>query len=142
MNLFLEPQSSYILSLLVATILMSFTVHLVRKAGSATLFYCIGALLAFSINDLGATGINKLIVLVIAGIIFELIFLIFKLEIKNIPTDIIMEMGRIWPVFMLISQKSSAVTADPSSIYAIYRIRYGSLLFCDYLTTVLHYLYI
>jgi len=32
------PQFSYILSLLIATFLMSFTAHLVRKAGAATLF--------------------------------------------------------------------------------------------------------
>lgn len=89
LNKFLGPQFSYIWSLLIATILMSFTVHLVRKAGSATLFYGIGALFTYSINDLGATGLNKLIVLVIAGIIFELIFLIFKIEVKNIQVDII-----------------------------------------------------
>lgn len=85
---FLDPQASYILSLLIAVTLMSFTVHLVRKAGSATLFYALGALFTYSINDLGTIGSDKLIVLIIAGIIFELIFLIFKLEVKNIQLDI------------------------------------------------------
>lgn len=49
LNKFLGPQFSYILSLLMATTLMSFTVYLIRKAGSATLFYGIGALLTYNI---------------------------------------------------------------------------------------------
>lgn len=89
MNKLLGPQSSYILSLFIATILMSFTVHLVRKAGSATLFYFIGALLTYNINDLGITGLNKIIALLITGIVFELIYIIFKLEIKNVQVDIV-----------------------------------------------------
>ncbi|MEK6903447.1 MAG: hypothetical protein AABW64_02260 [Nanoarchaeota archaeon] len=68
---------------------MSFTVHLVRKAGSATLFYVIGAIFTYSINDIGHTGISKVITFLIAGILFELIFLIFKLEMKRIQLDIV-----------------------------------------------------
>jgi len=88
-NKIFGPQPSYILTLLVVTFLMSFTVHLVKKAGSATLFYTIGALLTFNINDLGAIGMNKLVIFAISGILFELIFLILKLELKNIQLDII-----------------------------------------------------
>lgn len=86
---FFSPQIIYILSLLIATTLMSLAVHLVRKAGTAILFYSFGALLTNTIYDLGATGINKLIVLVIAGIIFELVFLILKIEVKSVQLDII-----------------------------------------------------
>jgi len=81
--------TTYFLSLLIITILMSFTAHLVRKAGSVTIFYFIGALFTSNLNNLGITGINKIIVFVIAGIVFELVFLILKIEIKNIKIDII-----------------------------------------------------
>jgi len=84
-----SPQSSYILSLLIGTLLMSLTVHLVRKAGTAILFYAMAALFTYNVSDLGATGINKVMVLVTAGIIFELVYMTFKIEVKNTQTDII-----------------------------------------------------
>jgi ABC-type thiamin/hydroxymethylpyrimidine transport system permease subunit len=86
----LSPQSSYLLSLLMVMFLLSFTVHLIRKAGAATLFCLTGALLTFSFNDLGATGIPKLLVFLMAGIVFELGFLLFKLEFKNVQVDILL----------------------------------------------------
>lgn len=89
-NILFTPQSSYIISLLIATFLMSFTVHLVRKAGSATLFYVIGGLLMFGLNDLGVTNMNKIWVLLVAGVVFELAFIILKLELKNIQLDIVL----------------------------------------------------
>ncbi len=85
----LGPQFSYIFSLALATFLMSFTAHFIRKAGSATLFYVFGGLFAFSINDLGVIGINKVLMLGSAGVVFEIVFLIFKIEVKNIQFDII-----------------------------------------------------
>jgi len=84
-----SSQGSYILALLITTVLMSFIVHSVRKAGSATLFYFFVGILTFNINNLGVTGLNKLIALLVAGLIFELIFLMFKIEIKNMQIDII-----------------------------------------------------
>lgn len=85
-----SPNMSYIFSLFIAAFLMSFTVNLVRKAGSATLFYLIGGIFTYLINDLGALRSTKLIALLFAGIVFETIFLILKLELKNIPLDIIL----------------------------------------------------
>ena len=92
-NIFLTPQSSYVISLLIATFLMSLTVHLVRKAGSAILFYVMGGFLMFGLNDLGITHMNKIWILLIAGLVFELVFVIFKLELKNIQLDIVLGTG-------------------------------------------------
>lgn len=86
---FAGPQMSYILSLLAAAFLMSFAVHLTRKAGTATLFYIAGGMLTYSIDSIGAAGINKVIALAFAGLIFELVFLILKIEVKNVQLDII-----------------------------------------------------
>ena len=49
----LDPQISYILNLLVLIFLMSFIVYLVRKAGSATLFFLISGLISYGVNDFG-----------------------------------------------------------------------------------------
>ena len=86
---FIPVQSSYMISLLMATFLMSFAVHLIRKAGTSTLFYLIGSLMLYDVNDIGIDGVNKVIIFLIAGIIFELAFLILKVEIKSIQIDII-----------------------------------------------------
>jgi len=89
-NKFLGTQTAFIVSMITATTLMSFTVHLVRKAGTATLFYLVGGIFNWKTYCLGIAGFNQLIALSIAGIIFELIFLILKLEIKNIQIDIVL----------------------------------------------------
>jgi len=84
-----DPQYSYILSLLLVTFSMSFIAYLVRKAGSATIFYILCGLFTYNINNFGVVGANKLIIFVISGVVFELFFLIFKLEVKNIQIDVI-----------------------------------------------------
>jgi len=89
----LDPQISYILNLLVLIFLMSFIVYLVRKAGSATLFFLISGLISYGVNDFGVTGFSKVLLFVLAGIIFELVFLIFKLEIKNVQVDVVLGSG-------------------------------------------------
>ena len=86
----LHPQLTYIISLLIATIFMSFTVHLIRKAGSATIFYGIGGLLTQQLPNLGPLGMQKIYTLILAGIIFEIVFVIFKLEIESIQLDILL----------------------------------------------------
>ncbi|MHA1865483.1 MAG: ECF transporter S component [Candidatus Heimdallarchaeaceae archaeon] len=88
-NLFL-PQNSYIFSLVLASSFIVFLVLLIRKVGTATLFYVMIGVMTFFMDDLGPKGLNKIIVLFLAGIIFEIFFLIFKLEIHNIPIDIIL----------------------------------------------------
>tara|TARA_Y100000034_G_scaffold115205_1_gene152143 strand:+ start:11098 stop:11448 length:351 start_codon:yes stop_codon:yes gene_type:complete len=50
-------------------------------------------LISYGVNDFGITGFNKIAVLVIAGVIFELVFLIFKLEIKNVQIDVVLGGG-------------------------------------------------
>jgi hypothetical protein len=85
-----SPQNSYIISLLTLTALMALTVHLVRKAGAATLFYATTGILTYTLNGVGVKGMDKIIVLITAGIIFELVFLILKVEIKNVEIDILL----------------------------------------------------
>jgi hypothetical protein len=79
-------QWSFIISTLATTVLMTFTVLLLKKAGSATMFYTIRALLTYKLEGL---GMNTFLILITAGIIFELSFLLLKLEVKNVPVDVI-----------------------------------------------------
>lgn len=88
-----NTQLSFMLSLFITTIFMAFTALFIRKTGAVTLFYLLCALVTVRLNNLGGLGWNKLIVLVTAGIIFELFFLLLKIEIKNIPLDVILGAG-------------------------------------------------
>lgn len=84
-----NPQYSYIISLLILTILMTFAVLIINKSGVATIFYLLAAITTYSFDSLGALGINKIIVLGIAGLSFELVFLVLKLEFKSTQLGIL-----------------------------------------------------
>ena len=87
---YISSQPTYVLSLLSLITIMALTIHIVKKAFSVTLFFFLTALLTLNINDIGPTGLTKIAVYVLAGIVFELTFLIFKLEFKNIQMDIVL----------------------------------------------------
>jgi len=85
-----DNQFTFFLSLFVTTMFMAFTALLIRRVGAVTLFYLFGAIITISINNLGGLGIYKVPILLIAGIIFELFFLLLKIKLKNIPLDIVL----------------------------------------------------
>src|SRR3989338_5636742 len=88
-NLIFSPSIFFIASIAILVLGMNFSVYLIRKTGVATIFYLITAILTISLFDIGVTGWKKIFVFFSAGILFELVFLILKLEIHNLPMDII-----------------------------------------------------
>ena len=85
-----DTQLTFMLSLLITTVFMAFTALLIRKFFAVTLFYLIGAMITIPINNLGGLGLYKVPILAIAGIIFEVFFLLLKIEIRNIPLDVVL----------------------------------------------------
>jgi len=85
-----DNQFTFFLSLFVTTMFMAFIALLIRRVGAVTLFYLFGAIITIPINNLGGLGIYKVPILLIAGIIFELFFLLLKIKIKNIPLDVVL----------------------------------------------------
>lgn len=83
-------QLAFMLSLFITTLFMAFTALLIRRVGAVTLFYLLCASITFRINNLEITGWDKVIILGTAGIIFELFLLLLKIEIKNIPLEVIL----------------------------------------------------
>jgi hypothetical protein len=81
---------TFFASLFVTTMFMAFTALLIRKFGAVTLFYLIGAIITININNLGGLGIYKIPILMIAGIIFELFTLFLRVEMNNIPLDLVL----------------------------------------------------
>jgi hypothetical protein len=85
-----NTQFTFFLSLFITTMFMTFIALLIRKFGAVTLFYLFGAIITIPINNLGGLGFYKVPILLIAGVTFELFFLLLKIEIKNIPLDVIL----------------------------------------------------
>lgn len=83
-------QFTFFLSLFITTMFMALIALLIKKVGAVTLFYLIGAIITIPINNLGGLGFYKVPILFIAGIIFELFFLLLKIKVKNIPLDVVL----------------------------------------------------
>src|SRR3989338_228954 len=85
-----NTQLTFMLSLAVTAIFVSFTALLIRKVGAVILFYFVGSAITISFNNL-IQGYYKILILVIAGIIFELAFLLTKKIYKsNIPFNLVL----------------------------------------------------
>jgi len=106
-----NTSGTFMLSLLVTTLFMTFTALLIRKFLAVTLFYLLGALITIPFNNLGGLGLYKIPILLMAGVIFELFFLLMRIEIKNIPLDVVLGAGFSnasipWTIF-LFTQSST-----------------------------------
>ena len=69
---------------------VSLSTMVVRKAGTATLISTLSALFSFSNGIFIATGWNKVVTFGVAGLLFEFLFLMLKLEIHYLPLDILL----------------------------------------------------
>lgn len=88
-NLLFDPSLVLIISLFLLVLGMNLVVYLAKKSGTAVIFYLFTSFFTFSIGDIGILGWKKILAFVIAGILFEIIFLLLKLEIHSLPLDMI-----------------------------------------------------
>ena len=86
--LFKDNGFRYPVMLLVLGTLMAAALFAVRKTGTALLLVTLCSLVTPSFDEMGIGGVQRLMVFVLAGMIFEGIFLLFKLEFKNLPLDV------------------------------------------------------
>ena len=82
-------KTSFFMILLITSILASFVALFVRRMGSITTFFALAGLLTFWSNNFGV-GWEKVIILVVAGLIFEISFLLIKLKIKSVSIDVVL----------------------------------------------------
>jgi len=84
-----DTQLTFMLVLGITSIFATFIALLIRRAGAVVLFYLLGSLISISFNNL-IIGYQKIIILLIAGILFELVIVINnKLNTKNIPLNVL-----------------------------------------------------
>jgi len=84
-----NPPLLFIVSLSILALGMNFLVYLIKKTGIATLFYLFTSIFTFYLQDIGVISWEKIITFLLAGILFEVVFLILKLEIHSLPLDMI-----------------------------------------------------
>jgi len=112
-SFFNHPQYNYILSFFFFIFILTFLVYLVRRAGTAALFGLTASIFTSTLGNLDITGQNKIIILTLLGILFEIVFLILKLEIKLLPLDVILSVAlasAIIPIISIISIKVNSPT--------------------------------
>ncbi|MBD3312978.1 hypothetical protein GF345_00890 [Candidatus Woesearchaeota archaeon] len=76
-------QSAYIFSILTLSFFLTFAVNISPKQGTGLLFLILGGLFTYTLNDIGSAGINRLILLLATGVVFEIIFFLLSIEYKK-----------------------------------------------------------
>ncbi|MDP7141675.1 MAG: hypothetical protein QF362_00440 [Candidatus Woesearchaeota archaeon] len=84
---------TFMLSLALTIAFMAFIALLINRPGAILIFSFLGALATSDISNFGGLGWNKVIILTAAGLVFELISLLFTIEFKNIPLSVILGAG-------------------------------------------------
>lgn len=85
----LDPRISPHITFVAFSMLLTLCTLVVRKAGTATGFALLSALLSFPALTIGISGWEKVLALSIAGVLFELVFLTLKIEVSLIPLDVV-----------------------------------------------------
>ena len=85
-----DTQSSFMLILLITSMFMVFIALFIGKPGSVILFLLIGSIFTLPINNFGGFGLDKILILGVIGLVFEILLFLLKIEIKNIPFDMIL----------------------------------------------------
>lgn len=80
---------SLIISLIFIAIGINLLVNILKKSGVAIIFNLFVGILTFNQIDLGFIGFKKILILVLAGLVFEIAFLVLKLHIFSIPLDLV-----------------------------------------------------
>ncbi|PIN74137.1 hypothetical protein COV20_00805 [Candidatus Woesearchaeota archaeon CG10_big_fil_rev_8_21_14_0_10_45_16] len=88
-SLFTSPSVSLILSLALLIIGMNLSVYLIKKAGVAVIFSLLTGIFTFFLNDIGVLGWQKIITFLVSGLLFELIFLLLKIRVHDVPLELI-----------------------------------------------------
>ena len=77
------------MALILIIIGLNFVVYIVKKPGTATLFLFFVGVETFFINDIGVLGWKKIVVFVLASLLFELIFLILNLQASKFKLEVV-----------------------------------------------------
>jgi hypothetical protein len=86
---FTNPLPLFILSMSMLALGVNLIVYLTKKFGLALIFLASIATVTWNVLDTGALGMDKVLVYLFAGIVFELIHLIVKFEVDLLPLDVL-----------------------------------------------------
>ena len=84
-----DSRIAFMASFFFTSAFAAFTSLLIRRAGAALLFYLAWGIMTINSGNLGSSGLYRMVILIVSGIVFELTFAILEMEIRNIPLGII-----------------------------------------------------
>ncbi len=87
---FLDSQMSYIASMFLFIFLLSFSFFIIPRFGSVLIFSGVFALLSFGFVDFGVVGIDRIIVFVCLGLIFEGLIFVFGRFLKSVSLRVVL----------------------------------------------------
>jgi len=100
---------AFFLTIFAITVFISFTALLIRRIGAVVLFTLTGSLAAALTGEFATLGVNTIPVLLVVGVTFELVLIIIRTEVKNVPLNLIFGTGIAaasmpWTMLLLANQ--------------------------------------
>jgi hypothetical protein len=89
----------YLVAVFVLCFFCSFLVLLLKDSLVGFLFLLFYSLISMGFNEFGVVGYNKVVVFLLFALVFEVVFLLLKLEIDNVPLDVVL--GVLFGVVMI-----------------------------------------
>ena len=80
---------SFVLALLLLSFMGTLVVHLVQKTGMFMIFYGLAGLFTLRLDDIGVLGYKKIVCLMIAALLFEIVYLVLKFHVHFISFDLV-----------------------------------------------------
>ncbi len=110
----LSPAVLYYVFVAVFIFAMNCAVYILKKAGVALLFSVSFAVLTFGVDDIGIFGWKKVVVFLIAALIFEAAFLVLKLRLHSVPVDVVVGSALMLAALPLLA----AFALSPSVVFS------------------------
>ena len=82
--------TAFVLNIAVLVAAAAFVMLLIQKSGTFLLFYAVIGVLTVGMADVGVTGIQKILVYLIAALVYEVVFLFLKVHVHFLPVDVVL----------------------------------------------------
>jgi hypothetical protein len=141
----MDPSLAFIVSLALLVFGMNLVLYITKKSLVSVLFFVLVALLTFNVNDVGVTGIQKVMVFGLAALIFEMTFLYLKMHMHSVPVDMIVGSSLATaaiPLFTAFALAPALAKSFPLSLFNLILIGFSAGLLASVLTFILwHYIH-
>jgi hypothetical protein len=130
-SLVFDSSYLFIVGVFVLVLLLDLLVYLYKKSFVAMIFLTSYGVMSFNFLDFGVIGFDKVIGLFLVSIIFELIFLVWKLNVYGIYVDVVLAssvMMLFFPLLNALLVSFDVVYSFPVKLINLMLVSFGSSL--------------